>query len=96
LTYGGAGCCGPPQPDAVSIRQARDDDVGRGYIGSDEVPPAGSAALQSGSTYRDGRAFPHSTAVMRLGRLLVSIAGPSRELVLDVARNLRPIPADAR
>jgi hypothetical protein len=96
LTYGGAGCCGPPQPSALSIRQARDDEAGRGYIGSDEVPPAGFAALTSGSTYRDGRQFPRWTAVLRHGGLLVAIDGPTRELVLDVARNLRPIPADPR
>jgi hypothetical protein len=96
LAYGGAGCCGPPQPSAVSIRQARDDEVGRGYIGSEEVPPAGSAELKSGSTYVDGREFPRWTAVLRHGRLLVAIDGPTRELVLDAARSLRPIPADVR
>jgi len=96
LTYGGAGCCGPPQPSAVSIRQARDDEVGRGYIGSEEVPPAGSAALKSGSTQVDDREFPRWTAVLRHGGLLVAIDGPTRELVLDVARSLRPIPADTR
>ena len=96
LTYGGAGCCGPPQPSALSIRQARDDEVGRGYIGSDEVPPAGFAELKSSSRHVDDREFPHWTAVLRHGGLLVAIDGPTRELVLDGARSLRPIPADAR
>jgi hypothetical protein len=34
--------------------------------------------------------------VLRAGGLLVAIDGPTRELVLEVARNLRRIPADAR
>ena len=72
-----------PQPSALSIRQARDDEVGRGYIGSDEVPPAGFAELKSSSRHVDDREFPHWTAVLRHGGLLVAIDGPSRELVLD-------------
>jgi hypothetical protein len=95
LTYGGGAGFGPPEPSVVSIRQARDDEVGREYIGTEEVPPAGFAEIKSGSTYVDDREFPRWTAVLRHGGLLVAIDGPTRELVLDVARSLRPIPADA-
>lgn len=80
----------------MSIRQARDDGVGREYIGTDEVPPAGFAELQSGSKVVRGREFPRWNAVLRHGGLLVAIDGPTRELVLDIARSLRPIPADVR
>jgi hypothetical protein len=96
LTYGGGAGFGQPEPNAVSISQARDDEVGREYIGTDEVPPAGFAELKSGSTYVDDREFPRWKAVLRHGGLLVAIDGATRELVLDVARSLRPIPADAR
>jgi hypothetical protein len=60
------------------------------------VPPAGFTELQSGSTFAHGREHPRWTAVLRHGGLLVAIDGPTRELVLDAALSLRPIPADAR
>jgi hypothetical protein len=96
LTYGGGPSLGPPQPSAVSIKQARDNEVGREYIGAEEVPPAGFAELQTGSTYVDDREFPRWTALLRHGDLLVTIDGPTRALVLEVARSLRPIPTEAR
>jgi hypothetical protein len=95
LTYG-AGGFGPRRRDSVVLTQIRADDPARSYIEEARTTPPGFADLHSGMTGSDQNQFRSWTASLRHSGFLVQIQGADRELVLQAARTLRPIPAGAR
>jgi hypothetical protein len=96
LTYG-AGGAGPPRRDSVVLTQMRADDPARSHLDEASTTPPGFAWLHSGMTGSgQGNMFRSWTASLRHNGFLVQIQGADRDLVLQAARTLRPIPAGAR
>jgi hypothetical protein len=95
LTYG-AGGFGPRRRDSVVLTQIPTDDPARSYLNEASATPPGFADLSSGTTGSDQDRFRSWTASLRHNGFLVQIQGADRELVLEAARALRPIPAGVR
>jgi hypothetical protein len=95
LTYG-AGAFGPPRRDSIVLTQMRADDPARSYLEEASTTPPGFADLSSGMTGSGQNQFRSWTASLRHDGFLVRIEGADRELVLQAARELRPIPAGVR
>jgi hypothetical protein len=95
LIYGARGTW-PPDPDSVSITQASLGDPGREYVSEREpLPPEGFVELQSSTGGTQKKQFTRWSGQLRRGGLVVNVVGPSRALVIEVARSLREIPARA-
>lgn len=97
LNYGAGDSFGPPRRDSVVLTQIRADDPARSYLEGATTTPPGFADLQSGTAGSDQEnMFRTWTASLRHNGFLVQIQGADRDLVLQAARKLRPIPGGTR